>query len=67
MKKNLHSKLLQESSFFRECLAEREAISQHRRAIGQSSDHEVSFEEALVDWMMKKRGAWLKNRRSHRQ
>ncbi len=51
--------ILRQSSFFRHCLAERDAINRHRRSLSDQATKEVSFDEALVDWMVKKRAQWL--------
>ncbi len=60
--KTENKNLLENSSFFRECIAERDAIAAHRRQISEGNEAEISFEEALVDWMLKKRDAWRANR-----
>ncbi len=47
--------ILCRSTFFKRCLAERDAINRHRRKLSVGRSEEISFDEALVDWMVRKR------------
>ena len=52
------------SSLYREFLAEREEIMKHKWIESQKAGHDIGFEAALIDWIMKYRVAWRRARRS---
>ena len=49
-------------SAYREYLAEREAILQHKWLLSQKTGHDVGFEAALTDWAHHHHVAWRKAR-----
>lgn len=59
--------LLQNTSLYREFLAEREEILKHKWIESEKAGHDIGWEVALLDWIVKYRAAWRKNRRNVRQ
>jgi hypothetical protein len=57
-------RLVMASSLYRQYCAERESISRHQKRIENEQHHPITFETALVDWMLKCRQNW---RREHPQ
>jgi hypothetical protein len=55
--------ILCRSTFFKRCLAERDAINRHRRRLATRRAEEITFDEALVDWTVRKRAKWLTRQR----
>jgi hypothetical protein len=56
--------LLKNSSLYREFLAEREEILKHKWIESEKVGHDIGFERALTDWIIKHRSSWRKNRQS---
>jgi len=56
--------LLKNSSLYKEFLAEREQILRHKWLESEKAGHDIGFERALLDWIVKYRSSW-KNERSH--
>jgi hypothetical protein len=56
--------LLKNSSLYREFQAEREEILRHKWIESEKAGHDIGFERALTDWIIKHRGAWRKSRQS---
>ncbi len=54
--------LLRKSSLYREFQAEREEIMKHKWIESEKAGHDIGFEQALTDWIMKHRGKWRKAR-----
>lgn len=50
------------SSLYREFLAEREEIMKHKWIESEKVQHDVGFERALTDWIVKHRTKWRKSR-----
>lgn len=59
--------LLKRSSLYREFLAEREEIMRHKWLESQKAGHDIGFEQALTDWVVKHRAKWRKERQSGQQ
>lgn len=55
--------LLQKSALYREFLAEREEILRHKWIESEKVGHDIGFERALLDWIVKYRAGWRKQRR----
>ena len=55
--------LMMNSSLYREFLAEREEILRHKWIESEKAGHDIGFERALLDWIVKHRSSWLKNRK----
>lgn len=50
------------SSLYREFLAEREEIMKHKWIESEKAHHDIGFERALTDWIVKHRAKWRKSR-----
>lgn len=55
--------LLQRSALYKEFLAEREEILKHKWIESEKAGYDIGFEKALLDWIVKYRSGWRKNRR----
>jgi len=55
------------SSLYREFLAEREEIMKHKWIESEKARHDIGFERALTDWIVKHRAKWRKARQAHGQ
>jgi len=56
--------LLRNSSLYREFQAEREEILRHKWIESEKAGHDIGFEQALTDWIIRHRSSWRKNRQS---
>jgi hypothetical protein len=56
--------LLKNSSLYREFQAEREEILKHKWIESQKAGHDIGFERALTEWIIKHRSSWRKTRQS---
>jgi hypothetical protein len=54
--------LLKNSSLYREFQAEREEILKHKWIESEKAGHDIGFERALTDWIVKHRSKWRKTR-----
>jgi hypothetical protein len=54
--------LVKESLLYKEFLAEREEILRHKWIESEKAGHDVGFEKALLDWIVKHRSAWRAQR-----
>ena len=54
--------LLKNSSLYREFQAEREEILRHKWIESEKAGHDIGFERALTDWIIKHRSSWRKAR-----
>lgn len=50
--------LLTGSLIYREYLAERSAILEHKWYMSERMKHDVGFEKALLDWILNYRAGW---------
>jgi len=50
--------LVKNSSLYREYLAEREEILRHKWIESEKVGHDIGFEKALLDWIVKHRANW---------
>jgi len=55
--------IMMNSSLYREFLAEREEILRHKWIESEKVGHDIGFERALLDWIVKHRSNWRKARR----
>jgi len=61
---NVDSKsLVMNSALYREFLAEREEILRHKWLESEKAGHDIGFERALLDWIVKYRANWRRQRR----
>lgn len=64
---NAESKdMVMNSALYREFLAEREEILRHKWLESEKVGHDIGFERALLDWIVKHRSNWRKHRREAR-
>jgi hypothetical protein len=54
--------LVKNSSLYREFQAEREEILKHKWIESERAGHDIGFERALTDWIIKHRSKWRKSR-----
>lgn len=52
-----------DSSLYREFQAEREEILRHKWLESEKVGHDIGFEQALTDWIVKHRSKWRKHYR----
>ena len=50
------------SALYREFLAEREEILRHKWLESEKAGYDIGFDRALLDWILKHRANWRKNR-----
>ena len=58
------SDLLKNSSLYREFQAEREEILRHKWIESEKAGHDIGFDRALTDWILKHRAKWRKSRQT---
>ena len=56
--------LLKNSTLYREFQAEREEILRHKWIESEKAGHDIGFEQALTDWIIKHRATWRKARQA---
>ncbi len=56
------SDLLKNSTLYREFQAEREEILKHKWIESEKAGHDIGFEYALTDWIVRHRSKWRKKR-----
>jgi hypothetical protein len=54
--------LVRESLLYKEFLAEREEILRHKWIESEKAGHDIGFEKALLDWIVKHRSSWRQQR-----
>ncbi len=57
-----NSELVKESLLYKEFLAEREEILRHKWIESEKAGHDIGFEKALLDWIVKHRSSWRMQR-----
>jgi hypothetical protein len=62
---NESSDLVKNSVLYREFLAEREEILRHKWIESEKYGHDIGFEKALLEWIVKHRSTWQENRKKH--
>lgn len=58
------SDLVKNSSLYREFQAEREEILKHKWIESEKVGHDIGFERALTEWIIKHRSKWRKSRQT---
>jgi len=58
------SDLLKNSTLYREFQAEREEILRHKWIESEKAGHDIGFERALTDWIIRHRAQWRKSRQA---
>ena len=61
------TELVRSSVLYREFQAEREEILKHKWIESEKAGHDIGFERALTDWILKHRTKWRKARQSQAQ
>ena len=61
------AKLLKGSRLYQEFIAEREEIMRHKWIQSEQAGYDVGFEKALLDWLVKHRPEWRRNRQRQQQ
>src|ERR1700722_2660692 len=56
------SDLVKNSVLYKEFLAEREEILKRKWIESEKAGHDIGFEKALLDWIVKHRSAWREKR-----
>ncbi len=56
--------MLNNSSLYREFQAEREEILRHKWIESEKAGHDIGFERALTDWIIKHRANWRRARQT---
>ena len=54
--------LVRDSLLYKEFLAEREEILRHKWIESEKAGHDIGFEKALLDWIVKHRSSWRTQR-----
>lgn len=54
--------LLRNSTLYKEFQAERDEILRHKWIESEKLGHDIGFEQALTDWIIKHRARWRKHR-----
>jgi hypothetical protein len=57
-----NTELVKESLLYKEFLAEREEILRHKWIESEKAGHDIGFEKALLDWIVKHRSSWRSQR-----
>lgn len=60
------NEFFKDSLFFKEFAAEREEILRHKWLESEKARHDIGFEKALLDWIIRHRSSWIDQRRQHR-
>ena len=60
--KNESVDLVKNSVLYKEFLAEREEILRHKWIESEKIGHDIGFERALLDWIVKYRSTWRSDR-----
>ena len=59
---NKSEELLKKSALYKEFLAEREEILRHKWLESEKAGHDIGFERALLDWIVRHRSNWRRER-----
>jgi hypothetical protein len=59
------TELVRNSVLYKEFLAEREEILRHKWIESEKAGHDIGFERALLDWIVKYRSGWRDERAKH--
>ncbi len=62
-----NSDLVKNSVLYKEFLAEREEILRHKWIESEKRGHDIGFEKALLDWIVKHRSSWRDRRLKEQQ
>jgi len=57
------TEFVKNSALYKEFFAEREEILRHKWIESEKEGHDIGFEHALLDWIVKHRFAWRERRK----
>ena len=57
------TEFVKNSALYKEFFAEREEILRHKWIESEKDGHDIGFEHALLDWIVKHRSAWRERRK----
>jgi len=57
-----NSEIMHGTSLYKELQAERDEILRHKWIESEKAGHDIGFDKALVDWVMKYRTQWREQR-----
>ena len=60
------AELVTNSILYKEFLAEREEILRHKWLESEKAGHDIGFEKALLDWIVRFRSSWRAKRQEDR-
>ena len=60
------AELVTNSILYKEFLAEREEILRHKWLESEKAGHDIGFEKALLDWIVRFRSSWRAKRQEER-
>ena len=60
------AELVTNSILYKEFLAEREEILRHKWLESEKAGHDIGFEKALLDWIVRFRSSWRSKRQEDR-
>lgn len=60
------AELVTNSILYKEFLAEREEILRHKWLESEKAGHDIGFEKALLDWIVRFRSSWRTKRQEER-
>lgn len=62
METSSETDIVKKSSLYREFQAERDEIMKHKWIESEKAGHDIGFERALTDWIIKHKTKWRKSR-----
>jgi hypothetical protein len=57
------TEFVKNSALYKQFFAEREEILRHKWLESEKEGHDIGFEHALLDWIIKHRSAWREQRK----
>jgi hypothetical protein len=60
-------RLFKNSALYKEFLAERDEILKHKWIESEKVGHDIGFEKALLDWVVKHRSRWRTKRQQKKE
>ena len=54
---------VQDTSLYKEFVAQREEILKHKWYESEKAGHDIGFSHALIDWALKYKSKWIKKRK----
>jgi hypothetical protein len=57
------TEFVKSSALYKQFFAEREEVLRHKWLESEKEGHDIGFEHALLDWIIKHRSAWREQRK----